>query len=66
MRSCLLALTRFVRDEDGVTAVEYGLIVALLSLAVIVTLTAVNHQIDALYRDICTRLKAAVSGTVTC
>lgn len=66
MCDCWLAAVRFLRDDDGVTAVEYGLIVALLSLAVIVTLTAVNHQIDGLYLDICTRLKLAVHGTVDC
>ena len=66
MCACRLAVVRFLRNEDGVTAVEYGLIVALLSLAVIVTLTAVNHQIDDLYQNLCTRLKQAVNGTVDC
>lgn len=61
-----LAAVRFLRDDDGVTAVEYGLIVALLSLAVIVTLTAVNQQIDGLYQEICMRLKQAVNSAIDC
>lgn len=35
----LTLLGRFVRDEDGATAIEYGLIVSLIFIAI---LTAVN------------------------
>ena len=66
MCACWSAVVCFLRDDDGVSAVEYGLIIALLSLAVMVTLTAVNHQIDDLYKNLCARLKQAVNGTVDC
>ncbi len=36
--------------------VEYGLIIALISLAVIVTVTAIGLQIDNNFQEICTAL----------
>lgn len=45
-------IRRFVQDEDGSTAIEYGLIVSLIFLAI---LAAVNNFTDAnkaMYSDI--------------
>jgi pilus assembly protein Flp/PilA len=43
---------RFVKDESGATAIEYGLIAALIALAIITGATAVgtslNNQFDAI------------------
>ncbi len=33
------AVARFVREEEGVTAIEYGLIAGLIAVAIIVTVT---------------------------
>ena len=38
------ALIRFYREEEGVTAIEYGLIAALIAVAIIVAVTGVGHQ----------------------
>ena len=38
-------LRQFIEDETGATAVEYGLIVAVLSLAIV---AGVGHAMDAL------------------
>ncbi|MFN3317301.1 MAG: Flp family type IVb pilin [Allorhizobium sp.] len=42
---------RFVKDESGATAIEYGLIAALISVALITGATtlgnALNNQFDA-------------------
>jgi pilus assembly protein Flp/PilA len=35
----------FVRDEDGATAIEYGLIAALVSVAAIGALTAMGNSL---------------------
>ncbi len=43
-------LTKFMNDESGATAIEYGLIAALLSVAIIGTLTAVGGSLDATYQ----------------
>jgi pilus assembly protein Flp/PilA len=37
---------RFVRDESGATAIEYGLIAALIAVVVITGLTAVGTNLN--------------------
>ncbi len=50
---------RFVKDESGATAIEYGLIAALLSVVIITTLTAIGTDLDRVYNDILTALNTA-------
>ncbi len=37
-------LTQFFKDEDGATAVEYGLMVALIAAVIIIAVTAVGTK----------------------
>lgn len=55
-----MALSTFIRDEQGVTAIEYGLIAALIAVAIIVGVTAVGDTLDAKFSAIAT---AVGSGT---
>ena len=48
----MTVFARFAKDESGATAIEYGLIAALLSVAIIGTLTAVGGSLDATYQQI--------------
>src|SRR3989338_5298249 len=41
MKRIYLATRKFLREEEGVTAIEYALIAALIAVAIIVTVTAV-------------------------
>jgi pilus assembly protein Flp/PilA len=50
----------FTRDEEGVTAIEYGLIAALIAVAIIVAATAVGTQLDAVFTYIAGQLGAAL------
>lgn len=50
---------RFVKDESGATAIEYGLIAALLSVVIISTLTLIGADLDRVYQDILTALNSA-------
>jgi pilus assembly protein Flp/PilA len=43
---------RFARDESAVTAVEYGLIAALIAVFIITALTAVGTNLSALFNTI--------------
>jgi pilus assembly protein Flp/PilA len=52
-------IARFAKDESGATAIEYGLIAALLSVAIIVTLQAVGTSLKATYTGVDTALKSA-------
>jgi pilus assembly protein Flp/PilA len=47
---------RFVKDESGATAIEYGLIAALIAVVVIAGATAVGTQLNALFTRISVRL----------
>ncbi|MEL6921699.1 MAG: Flp family type IVb pilin [Pseudomonadota bacterium] len=47
---------RFIKDESGATAIEYGLIAALIALAIIVGATALgsslNQKFDTISKQI--------------
>ncbi|MFV0369777.1 MAG: Flp family type IVb pilin [Hyphomicrobiaceae bacterium] len=51
---------RFANDESGATAIEYGLIAAILSVAIILTLQQVGDDLDAVYQAISTALQGAL------
>lgn len=40
---------RFVKDESGATAIEYGLIASLISVAAIVAFTSVGSKLSATF-----------------
>ena len=46
------SMKHFVRDEEGVTAIEYGLIAALVAIAIIAGATALGGNINALFTRI--------------
>ena len=52
MTSGLPMLLRLLRDESGATAIEYGLIAALVSVAIIVALTALGGSLNTLFTNI--------------
>ncbi len=47
---------RFVRDESGATAIEYGLIAALIAVVIIGALTAVGTNLSAKLDTVATNL----------
>ncbi len=60
-------ITKFIREEDGVTAIEYGLIAALIAIVIIAALTAGGQSLDALWDKICGALFTAVgSAGIAC
>jgi pilus assembly protein Flp/PilA len=52
-------VTRFLENESGVTAIEYGLIAALISVVIITAAAAVGTQLAAVFTHISTKLAAA-------
>jgi pilus assembly protein Flp/PilA len=54
-------LRRFIEDESGATAVEYGLIAVLISLAAIVGISALSNGIKFLFSDNNSRMVEAFS-----
>ena len=54
-------IIRFMKDEEGATAIEYGLIVGLISLAIIGTAGVLGTDLSAAFTKISTKLKAAIT-----
>jgi pilus assembly protein Flp/PilA len=52
----------FAREEDGVTAIEYGLIAALIAVVIIGSVTLVGEGLDGVFNTIQTEL-AGATGT---
>jgi len=55
-------LQRLVRDEEGQGMVEYGLIIALVALAVIVILTQLGTELTTIFTNIVNTLQGAGGG----
>ena len=49
-------LKKYVRDEQGATAIEYGLIAAGIGMAIVITVGLVGGDIDATFVSIQTFL----------
>lgn len=45
-------MTRFVKDESGATAIEYGLIAALISVGIIAAATTLGTGLGNLFNGI--------------
>jgi pilus assembly protein Flp/PilA len=43
---------RFLRDESGVTAIEYGLIAGLISVLIIAAITAIGGSLQQVFQQI--------------
>ncbi|HEX4636469.1 MAG TPA: Flp family type IVb pilin [Rhizomicrobium sp.] len=50
-------ISRFVRDESGATAIEYGLIAALIAVVIITGVTAVGTKLSTTFTSLSTTLK---------
>jgi pilus assembly protein Flp/PilA len=55
-------IARFIRDEEGTTAIEYGLIAALVSIVIIVVLGSVGSSLNDVFTAIDTALSNAASS----
>ncbi|MER8440873.1 MAG: Flp family type IVb pilin [Mesorhizobium sp.] len=52
-------IARFVKDESGATAIEYGLIAALIALAIMVGAGSLGNALNAKFNGIATTLNGA-------
>ena len=53
-------LRAFAADESGATAIEYGLIAALVSVAGIAALNAMGESLEEMFETVSTELDTAV------
>jgi pilus assembly protein Flp/PilA len=55
----MLSLARFLTDESGATAIEYGLIAAGISVAIIVVVNALGTQLQNTFSTVSSQLATA-------
>ncbi len=55
----LKTLKTFVKDESGATAIEYGLIAALVAVGLIAALTALGGALQNIFNTVATTLNSA-------
>lgn len=58
-------LQQFWNDEDGATAIEYGLIAGLIAVAIIAALTALGADLRAMFEKVSTSVQAGTEGKTT-
>jgi len=56
-------VTRFIKDESGATAIEYGLIAALISVALIAGAKAIGTNLDSKFKAVSTAVSGAAVNT---
>lgn len=56
------AITKFFRDEEGATAIEYGLIAGLIAVVIIAAVTAVGTDLKTTFEAIGTALPAGTGS----
>ncbi len=50
------ALRRLWRDEEGATAVEYGLMVALIAVVIIVAVTTLGSNLSTTFTNVAAKI----------
>ena len=56
MKTLLRKIVAFINDEEGASAVEYGLLVGLIAVAIIVAVTALGTKLSGLFTTITGKL----------
>jgi len=51
----------FKKDEEGVTAIEYGLIAALIAIAIILMVVLIGENLNVVFNNVAQHLNKAVS-----
>jgi pilus assembly protein Flp/PilA len=51
--------SKIAKDESGATAIEYGLIAALVAVAAIVGMTALGESLNTIFGDVSDTLNSA-------
>lgn len=65
MEKFVLATRRFLRDEEGVTAIEYGLIAALIAVVIIAAVAAIGTDLKTVFQKVADCISGG-AGHLTC
>lgn len=62
MKGLTMGIKRFLKEEEGVTMVEYGLLAALISIVCILAITGLGTNLNTAFVTICNAVAGAVGG----
>ena len=51
------AIINFIKEENGATMVEYGLLIGLISVVAIASIADIGNQVNAIFGKISAKLK---------
>ena len=54
-------IKQFVRDEEGATALEYGLLAALIAAAIVGAVTSLGNTVSTTFQSIADNMAAATA-----
>jgi pilus assembly protein Flp/PilA len=57
------SVMQFVREEEGATALEYGLLAALIAAAIVTAVTQLGTTVSDTFDSIATDMAAATGGS---
>ena len=55
----LTTIATFIRDEEGATAVEYGLMAALIAAVIIAAVTSIGTNLTSVFQSVADKLTVA-------
>ena len=58
------AIKKFAANESGATAIEYGLIVSLIAVAIIVSLTAIGTNMQNTFNEVTTAPEVMLADAI--
>ena len=56
MKSLIVGIERFLKDEEGATMVEYGLLAALIAVVCIAAITVLGTELRDVFQHIANKL----------
>jgi len=56
MKKIVSGITRFFKEEEGASAVEYGLLVALIATAIIIIVGLLGQKLENVFNMVCYRI----------
>ena len=65
MKNLIPKIQKFLKSEDGPTAVEYAIMLALIVAVCLTSIGLVGQNTSAMFNDISTDVEGVVNGTFT-
>lgn len=66
MKALTMGIKKFLKEEEGVTMVEYGLIAGLIAVVCVIAIQAVGTNLNLLFERIRDCLISTVGGVPAC